>query len=276
MTPSETASGLTDPPALGASGANATPARTTRAGPNRSGPTPTEATPAEATRSPTSRSGRGSRLGKEAPSQPARQRRPQARALATRARLLETAQKLFTRQGEEATTMQDIATGAGVGVGTVYHHFSDKRALLLELIDQYGNAVAARRRTELELATFLGDDARGAVQRWLLRAYERLRTQPSLYLVILALAQRDAEVRERYRRIEELAIERLCSLIEFAQARGIARPDVAPAAAAFLIHHAIDMAAMQLLVHDRSETDPEKVLRELADMICRYILEETR
>ena len=59
-------------------------------------------------------------------------RRPQARGRATRARLLEAAEKLFTRQGYEGSSIGDVALGAGEGVGTVYHHFPDKRALLLE------------------------------------------------------------------------------------------------------------------------------------------------
>lgn len=41
----------------------------------------------------------------------------------TRRRLVQATFELHTRQGIAATTMKQIAERAGVGVGTVYHHF---------------------------------------------------------------------------------------------------------------------------------------------------------
>jgi AcrR family transcriptional regulator len=196
--------------------------------------------------------------------------------VATRARLLEAAESLFTHRGYEATAMSDVSREAGVAVGTMYHHFTDKRALLLALIDAWGDALVRRRRSEVGLETVLGDDPHCAVHAWLVRSYERLRKRPSLYLVVLSLAGRDAEVRERYRRIEAAAIERLRTLLEIGQARGVVRSSCDPAAAAFLVHNMIDMAATQLLVREVPGTPVDAVLRELASMICRYILEDPR
>jgi len=203
-------------------------------------------------------------------------RRSQARGRLTRARVLRAAEQLFTRRGFAETNVSDIAARAGVGVGTLYHHFSDKRAVLLDLIDDWGDRAVADRRTDFDHARFLGDDPRAGFASWLRRAYERLRKQPSLYLVVLGLADRDDEVRRRYQRIEQVGLERLRDLIEFGQKRGLMRAGADPASAAFLIHHAIDMAATQLLVREVSDPEPDRVLEELTDMICRYILEEPR
>ena len=38
-------------------------------------------------------------------------------------------------------TMSDIAEAAGVSTGNVYHHFPDKEALFLTLLDQYWTAI---------------------------------------------------------------------------------------------------------------------------------------
>jgi AcrR family transcriptional regulator len=170
--------------------------------------------------------------------------------------------------------MGDVARDAGVGVGTLYHHFTDKRALLLELIDRWGDRIATQRRTDLDFAVFLGEQPRLAIEGWLRRAYARLRDRPSVYLVVLGLAGRDAEVRQRYDRIEQLAVERLTALIEFGQRRGLMRSGLDAKAAAFLIHHSLDMAVVQLLLRERASPEPAQVLAELADLICRYILEE--
>ena len=203
-------------------------------------------------------------------------RRPQARGVATRGRLLAAAEELFTRRGYAGTSMADVAARAGVGVGTVYHHFPEKRALLLELVDAWGERMGGRRRSDLDRGRFLGDDPRAAISGWLRGAYDRLRKRPSLYLVVLALADRDPEVRARWERIQALGVERLRELLAFGVERGLMRADLDCEAAAFLIHHAIDMAAMQLLVLDRPPLAPDRVLATLTDMICRTILEDPR
>ena len=114
-----------------------------------------------------------------------RKRKPQARAQATRGQILSAAKELFSRNGFEATTVQDVASAASVAVGTVYHHFPDKRAILLSLIDAWGERMLAQRRREFAFQTFFGDDPRRAIHGWLRGSYERLRKEPSLYLVIL-------------------------------------------------------------------------------------------
>jgi TetR/AcrR family fatty acid metabolism transcriptional regulator len=205
---------------------------------------------------------------------PARARR--ARGRATRARLLEAAGELFRRRGYHGTSVVDVAERAGVSVGSVYHHFADKRAMLLALIDDWADRVEARRRSELDLERFLGDDPRGAIRRWLRRAYERERKEPSLYVVVLGLADRDEEVRRRYQRLEQGAIARLHELVAFGQRRGLMRRDLDAEAVAFLVHHAIDMAATQLLVREVASPDADRVLEALADMIARTLLEEPR
>jgi AcrR family transcriptional regulator len=211
------------------------------------------------------------RLGGLAPG-----RRPQARGRATRARILAAAQASLKQGGYDGTSMAGVAQRARVGVGTVYHHFPDKRSLLLELIDDWGDRLAARRQSDLDLERFVGGDPRAAIARWLRRAYERQRKEPSLYVVVLGLADRDPEVRRRFQRIEQAAVGRLREFIEFGQRRGLMRADADAASAAFLVQHAIDMAATQLLVREVTDPPHEAVLGELVDMICRYLLEDPR
>ncbi|MFW6724812.1 TetR/AcrR family transcriptional regulator [Streptomyces sp. MAR4 CNY-716] len=53
----------------------------------------------------------------------------------TRQRMLDAATRLFVARGWSATTVEDIAGAAGVGVQTVYFTFGSKRALVKELLD---------------------------------------------------------------------------------------------------------------------------------------------
>ncbi|QNE22110.1 TetR/AcrR family transcriptional regulator [Kribbella qitaiheensis] len=58
-----------------------------------------------------------------------------AKAAQTRARMLAAARELFIERGYIATSMQAIATQAGVAVQTLYFTFETKRAILKELLD---------------------------------------------------------------------------------------------------------------------------------------------
>lgn len=62
-------------------------------------------------------------------------RRTKAEADRTRTRVLEAALMAFAEGGVRATTLEDVATRAGVTRGAVYWHFADKAALVAEVID---------------------------------------------------------------------------------------------------------------------------------------------
>ncbi len=55
---------------------------------------------------------------------------------------MESALRLFSRQGYRGTSMRDIAEAAGLSTGNVYHHFPDKETLFRALLDDYWKAIA--------------------------------------------------------------------------------------------------------------------------------------
>ena len=59
----------------------------------------------------------------------------QERAQAKRNALIESGYALFHEKGYEQTTAKEIAAHAGVATGTFYRYFSDKRQLLMSLIE---------------------------------------------------------------------------------------------------------------------------------------------
>lgn len=203
-----------------------------------------------------------------------RTRRPQARAIATRRRVLDAAEALFSRRGYEPTSMADVAERAGVGVGTLYHHFPDKRALLVALIDDWGDRELVRARGAHDVERLFDADLRTGFAEWLRTNYERLRREGGFYLVMLELAERDGDVRTRVDRIHQIAIERMRDLFVLGQHRGIVRADIDPLAAAFLVRRSIEVAAREVFVHRMTEPAPERLLAELLDMVSRYVFVE--
>lgn len=63
-------------------------------------------------------------------------RRTKEDALATRDSILDAAENLFVEQGVSGTTLQHIASAAGVTRGAIYWHFEDKGALFNAMMDR--------------------------------------------------------------------------------------------------------------------------------------------
>ncbi|HBE47363.1 MAG TPA: TetR/AcrR family transcriptional regulator, partial [Cyanobacteria bacterium UBA11369] len=60
-------------------------------------------------------------------------KRPPLSEDATRTRIIKAAQRLFARQGFDGTTTRDLAIAAGVAEGTLFRHFANKKAILIEV-----------------------------------------------------------------------------------------------------------------------------------------------
>lgn len=62
-------------------------------------------------------------------------RKERADAARNRAAVLEAASRLFAERGVEAVSMDQVATAAGVGKGTLFRRFGDKSGLAAALLD---------------------------------------------------------------------------------------------------------------------------------------------
>jgi AcrR family transcriptional regulator len=97
---------------------------------------------------------------------------------ATQRAVVEAAARLFAERGYVGTTMEDIASHAGVAVQTIYNAVGSKRAVLSRMLD----FTAAGPLAPTPVATFLGD---------------RVRNEPEPERIIALLVDWFAEVNER-------------------------------------------------------------------------------
>lgn len=86
------------------------------------------------------------------------------RAERTRARLQACALELFTAQGYDATTVEQIATAAGVSQMTFFRHFPTKEAVLVE--DPYDPLIAEAVRAQPTDLPPLERVRRGVLATW--------------------------------------------------------------------------------------------------------------
>jgi AcrR family transcriptional regulator len=75
--------------------------------------------------------------------------RPTRRKPESLAKIKKAARKLFVERGYHATRPQDIAREAGLGHGTFYLHFPDKRACFLSFVDDARQELDAHVRARM-------------------------------------------------------------------------------------------------------------------------------
>lgn len=82
----------------------------------------------------------------------------------SRRRLLNAARELFVKNGYHDTRPQDIAKLAGVGHGTFYLHFADKKACFLAFVDEARDEVSDAAMQRIDGITDLEGQVRGIIE----------------------------------------------------------------------------------------------------------------
>lgn len=170
-------------------------------------------------------------------------RRTKEDALATRDSILDAAEQLFVKQGVSGTTLQHIATAAGVTRGAIYWHFLDKGAMF--------NAMMERVKTPLESAMQLFDQANAAeplevvrenMMRVLRVTVEDPQARRVFEIATLKMEFTDElnDVRERRKHNQLVWMEGTQSRIREAIANGQVKADVDPYAVALGLWAIID------------------------------------
>lgn len=192
-------------------------------------------------------------------------RRTKEDAAATRDSILDAAEQLFVRQGVSRTTLQHIASAAGVTRGAIYWHFDDKAVLF--------NAMMDRATLPMEVALDAltasnGDDPLEELHQYCMHVlYEtasNLQARRVFEIAALKMEFVDELDGVRVRRTEclaewmELAEKRIVSAI----ARGHARADAHPRTVAQGLWIIID-GVIRNWLFDPEAFDLEAMGREL-------------
>jgi AcrR family transcriptional regulator len=139
----------------------------------------------------------------------------QQRALMNRERMLDVARRLFATRGYAETTIEDIASEAGLAVPTIYAAFQSKRGLLDALMNRLVAGVEGGPpllETDEPRAINAEPDPRRALARFvghLLGVQERA---IPMYEVMKHAARAEAEIAELLGRMQQYRYSNLASL----------------------------------------------------------------
>lgn len=158
-------------------------------------------------------------------------RRTKEEAAATRDSILDAAEKLFVEQGVSRTTLQHIATQAGVTRGAIYWHFDDKGALFNAMMERVTLPFecALSSLGKLDATTVLAD-----LRQFFVEIFRVTETNPQARRVLEIaslkvefVSEMDA-VRVRRRQSKSEMMEQVVERLQLAQAGGQIRADVDP------------------------------------------------
>jgi AcrR family transcriptional regulator len=188
----------------------------------------------------------------------------------TRTRILNAALKLFARQGYDGTTTRDLAERAGVAEGTLFRHFANKKAILIEVATQGWIEILTDLLTELsEMGSYK------AVAQVMRRRMLNMHQNADLLKVCFMEAQFHPDLRER---IQSEVIEKMTDVAEAffqtAMDQGIYRKmDPKLVARVFLGMFAIAGFSQDTIMSPNSSPGEMKAMAEgIADIFLNGVL----
>ncbi|MFN5871093.1 MAG: TetR/AcrR family transcriptional regulator [Aphanizomenon sp.] len=188
----------------------------------------------------------------------------------TRTRILQAAQRLFAAKGFERTTTRDLAQIAGVAEGTLFRHFANKKAILVEVATSGWVDILTDLLTELsEMGSYK------AVAQVMRRRMCNLQKNADIMRVCFMEVQFHPDLRDR---IQTEIIEKMTEVAEAffqtAMDKGIYRQmDAKLGAKVFLGLFAIAGFSDHTLINpNASPQEMQKMAEGLADIFLNGVL----
>ena len=192
----------------------------------------------------------------------------------TRTKILQAALQLFAKYGYDGTTTKDLAKTAGVAEGTLFRHFANKKAILVEVATEGWVDILTDLLTELsEMGSYK------AVSQVMRRRLLNMRKNSNLMRVCFIEAQYHPELKQH---IQAEIIDKMTDVaeafFETAMEKGIYRPmNPKIVAKVFLGIFAIAGFSEQTIVDpDASPQAMQEMAEGISDIFLRGVLNSDR
>jgi len=197
-------------------------------------------------------------------------RRTRKEALETRDRILDAAERVFSRRGVSRTSLDDVARAAGVTRGAIYWHFKDKADLFGAML---GRVTLPMEEMVQRAGDGTADDPLAPVRECAVGVLRKTTDDPRARRVFDVVAHKCeyvdemAAVRRRLNGMRANCLKRLESGFRDAVRCGVLPAGVDPRAAAVGLHALVDGLITNWLI------DPKyfPLAREAGRMVDQYL-----
>ncbi|GAB5489558.1 MAG: TetR/AcrR family transcriptional regulator [Parasphingorhabdus sp.] len=148
----------------------------------------------------------------------------QDRAHKTQNRVLDAAEKLFFEQGYDATSVADVAIEAQCSIGSVYHHFKDKKAIALALFDRMTREFEITSEEAMDPMRWQGANIADILEEFVQFTIQNNKTRPGFKSAALEAVRIDPSLGGHFPKMQHRTNKKLQTLL-LARREEIGHPD---------------------------------------------------
>ena len=196
----------------------------------------------------------------------------QARSRRTRERIIESAAICFERHGYNDATTALIADHAGIGVGTLYGYFRDKRELLLELLTRWSSEIIDVVLARLDPEAWEGGDVREHTRSLIDALFHMQTMRPAMQRILWERYFKDPDFQAPMESVRERC---RVAVAEFGNAvdSGQLRTSIDIETASLTVVNAVQWNALHAFMHGTPD-EIDRAAASTADMVARFLFED--
>lgn len=182
--------------------------------------------------------------------------------------IMTAAKAVFTEKGYDEALISDIAERAGVVEGSIYRFFTNKRALLVRVIEHWYEDMLARDTEQFAGVRGSWNQIRFIVHHHLMS----IRREPALSRLVLQEFRPDPGYRNtRLFELNQTYVHRIIDVIKEAVANGEFRSNVSPGLIRDMIYGCIEHRTWAFL-RNEGDFDVEETADNITDIVYRGLV----
>jgi AcrR family transcriptional regulator len=182
--------------------------------------------------------------------------------------IMTAAKAVFTEKGYDEALISDIAERAGVVEGSIYRFFTNKRALLVRVIEHWYEEMLARDTEQFAGVRGSWNQIRFIVHHHLMS----IRREPALSRLVLQEFRPDPSYRNtRLFELNQTYVHRIIDVIKEAVANGEFRSNVSPGLIRDMIYGCIEHRTWAFL-RNEGDFDVEETADNITDIVYRGLV----
>ena len=186
-----------------------------------------------------------------------------AKAQRTRQKILEAARAIFAEKGFAKATAEEISNKAGVGYGTFYLYFEDKRQALHTILSEVDDKLYQTGQTEVEKQS-MGLGALAPIKATISAFFDSFKENADVLKICHELSATDPDFKSQHDKVRARLVNRIKDHIlkglEFGNTRNV-DPEITSIAIAGLV----ETIAIEWFFN-KKDWDREKVIRTIAKL----------